>query len=172
MPETLHCTYCGHAFGPHQTGWPRTCSSCGRVSYRNPLPVVVVLLPISDRGGLLVIRRSVASDPGFGQFALPGGFIDINDPTWQHAAARELREETGITLPPDTFREFGVRSAPNGTLLIFALAEPVTSNALPAFRATSETSEMTVITSPTELAFPLHSEMANSWFAGRRDRLH
>jgi ADP-ribose pyrophosphatase YjhB (NUDIX family) len=172
MPETLHCTYCGHAFGPQQTGWPRTCSSCGRVSYRNPLPVVVVLLPVSDRGGLLVIRRSVAVDPGIGQFALPGGYIDINDPSWQHAAARELREETGIVLPPETFKEFGVRSAPNGTLLIFALAAPVSSDALPAFRATNETSEMTVITSPTELAFSLHSEMANTWFAGRRVGLH
>ena len=172
MADTLHCTYCGHAFGPQQTGWPRTCSSCGRVSYRNPLPVVVVLLPISDRVGLLVIRRSVAGDPGFGHFALPGGYIDINDPTWQHAASRELREETGVVLPPEAFKEFGVRSAPNGTLLIFALAAPVSSTALPAFRATNETSEMTVITSPAELAFALHSEMANTWFAGRRDGLH
>lgn len=168
MTGTLHCTYCGRAFAPEQTGWPRTCPSCGRVSYRNPLPVVVVLLPVSDRGGLLVIRRSVAADPGFGHFALPGGYIDINDPTWQHAAARELREETGIVLPPAAFSAFGVRSAPNGTLLIFALSAPVTSDALRAFRATNETSEMAVITSPTELAFSLHSEMANSWFAGRR----
>jgi ADP-ribose pyrophosphatase YjhB (NUDIX family) len=143
------------------------------VSYRNPLPVVVVLLPVSDRGGLLVIRRSVAGDPGFGQFALPGGYIDINDPSWQHAAARELREETGVGLLPDEFNEFGVRSAPNGTLLIFALATPVTSDALPAFRVTNETSEITVITSPTELAFLLHSEMANTWFSGgRRVGLH
>jgi hypothetical protein len=67
---------------------------------------------------------------------------------------------------------FGVQSAPNKTLLIFALATPVSSDALPAFPATNETSEMTVITSPTELAFPLHSEMANAWFAGRRGGLH
>jgi ADP-ribose pyrophosphatase YjhB (NUDIX family) len=172
MAETLHCTYCGHAFGAGQTGWPRMCSACGRISYRNPLPVVVVLLPVSDRGGLLVIRRAVAGDPGFGRFALPGGYVDINDATWQHAASRELREETGIVLPPGAFSAFGVRSAPNGTLLIFALARPVSSDALPAFRSTNETSEMTVITAPTELAFDLHSEMANFWFSGRRVALH
>jgi ADP-ribose pyrophosphatase YjhB (NUDIX family) len=165
MSDALHCTFCGHAFGAEQTGWPRTCSSCGRVTYRNPIPVVVVLLPVSDRGGLLVIRRSVANDPGFGQFALPGGYIDINDPTWQHAAARELREETGVVMSPASFREFGVRSAPNGTLLIFTLAEPVSSEAITAFQASDETSEVSVITSPTELAFPLHSDMANTWFA-------
>jgi ADP-ribose pyrophosphatase YjhB (NUDIX family) len=129
----------------------------------------VVLLPVEDRGGLLVIRRSVAADPGFGEFALPGGFIDINDATWQHAAARELREETGIELPPEAFTEFRVRSAPNGTLLIFALARPVRSDALPAFRATNETSETAVITAaPARLAFPLHSEVADSWFSGDR----
>jgi ADP-ribose pyrophosphatase YjhB (NUDIX family) len=134
--------------------------------------VVVVLLPVADRGGLLVIRRSVAKDPGFGQLALPGGYIDINDESWQHAAARELREETGIELPAEAFTEYRVRSAPNGTLLIFALAAPVSSDRLPRFRASNETSEMAVITGPTDLAFGLHSEVANLWFAGDRDGLH
>jgi ADP-ribose pyrophosphatase YjhB (NUDIX family) len=171
MPDALHCTYCGTRF-VQQRCWPRTCTACGRVTYRNPLPVVVVLLPVSDRGGLLVIRRSVAADPGFGELALPGGYIDINDESWQHAAAREVREETGVELPPGAFTEFRVRSAPNGTLLIFALATPVTSHGLPRFSASAEASEMAAITGPTELAFPLHSEMANLWFAGHRVGLH
>jgi ADP-ribose pyrophosphatase YjhB (NUDIX family) len=161
----LHCTYCGVAFSPDQQGWPRTCAACGQISYRNPLPVVVVLLPVRDRGGLLVIRRAVADDPGFGQLALPGGYIDINDASWQHAAARELREETGIVLPPEAFTEFGVRSAPNGTLLIFTLACAIDSPALPArFMSTGETSEMSVITRPQPLAFDLHTQAACRWF--------
>jgi ADP-ribose pyrophosphatase YjhB (NUDIX family) len=164
LDVTLHCTYCGTAF-VQQDGWPRTCTSCGRVTYKNPLPVVVVLLPIRDRRGLLVIRRSVAGDPGFGEFALPGGYIDINDPTWQHAAARELREETGVQLPPEAFTAYRVRSAPNGTLLIFALATPVTSAELSPFKASLEISEMSVLTTPAKLAFDLHSEAAHSWFA-------
>lgn len=164
--RTLHCTHCGAPFAA-ESGWPRTCGACGRVSYRNPLPVVVVLIPVLDRGGLLVIRRSVAADPGFGQLALPGGFIDINDPTWQHAAARELREETGVELPPDAFTEFRVRSAPNGTLLLFTLGRAVTSGALSAFAGTNETSELAVIAEPQELAFPLHTEAARLWFERR-----
>jgi hypothetical protein len=43
------------------------------VTWRNPLPVVVVLLPVYGPEGLLGIRRSVGADPGYDQFALPGG---------------------------------------------------------------------------------------------------
>jgi ADP-ribose pyrophosphatase YjhB (NUDIX family) len=173
MPEKLHCTYCGAAFA-QQAGWPRTCTACGRITYRNPLPVVVVLLPVSgggggDRDGLLVVRRGVKADPGFGQLALPGGYVDINDPSWQHAAARELREETGIELPPGAFAEYRVRSAPNGTLLVFALAtSPVPPSALSAFRGGGgEVGEIDVITSPRELAFELHTDAARHWFESR-----
>jgi ADP-ribose pyrophosphatase YjhB (NUDIX family) len=168
MSETLHCTFCGAAFAD-QSGWPRTCRSCNRITYRNPLPVVVVVMPVRGRGGrdgLLVVRRGVEADPGYGQFALPGGYIDINDPSWQHAAARELREETGVELPPGAFSEYRVRSAPNGTLLIFALATaPVPASALAAFRGGGgEVGEVDVITAPRELAFDLHTDAARQWF--------
>jgi ADP-ribose pyrophosphatase YjhB (NUDIX family) len=163
----IHCTYCGRAFDDSQTGWPRTCGGCRKITYKNPLPVVVVLLPVQSVGagsGLLVIRRSVKDDPGYGALALPGGFIDINDETWQHAAARELREETGIVLPPDAFKEFSVHSAPNGTLLIFALARGIGADVAAGFKQSNETSEMRVIHEPCELAFDLHTECARTWF--------
>ena len=163
--DAKYCTYCGTAF--QQDGWPRTCGHCGKTSYRNPLPVVVVLLPVTDRGGLLVIRRAIRNDPGHNRLALPGGFIDYNDPTWQEAAAREVREETGLRLKPDGFREFLVRSAPDHTLLLFALAPGITSAELPQFQATNETSEMAVVTAPDDLAFPLHTEAARLYFARR-----
>ena len=168
-PEVrLHCTYCGRAFDQAGTqGWPRTCSGCGKVTYKNPIPVAVVLLPVLDKRGLLVIRRAVKNDPGWGQFALPGGFIDINDATWQEAAAREVREEAGIGLDPNDFKVFDVRSAPDRTLLLFVLAKGVNSADLPAFKATGETSEMAVITAPQELAFPLHTEVVRRYFAAR-----
>ena len=165
----LHCTYCGTRFA-QQVGWPRACASCGRVTYRNPLPVVVVLLPVCNPDGLLVVRRAVAGDPGFGKLALPGGYIDANDETWRHAAARELREETGVCLPPDWFDHYEVRSAPNGTLLLFAVARTIPARTLPPSRTTGETSETTVIHDPEELAFPLHTEVARLWFDRLRQR--
>jgi 8-oxo-dGTP pyrophosphatase MutT (NUDIX family) len=109
-----------------------------------------------------VIRRAVRADPGHGRLALPGGFIDVNDESWQHAAAREVWEETGIRLPPEGFREFAVRSAPDKTLLLFVTAPAVPASDLPTFNATGETSEMVVITGPRDLAFPLHTQVARS----------
>jgi|SRR5689334_5772116 len=46
-----------------------------------------------DTGGVLLIRRK--NPPFQGQFALPGGFVDIGETT-EAAALRELKEETGI----------------------------------------------------------------------------
>lgn len=89
MDRHAHCGPCGARF-PEGLAFPRRCAACGHVTYVNPVPVAVLLLPVDD--GLLVIRRAI--EPRKGQLALPGGFIDLGE-SWQAAAARELREETG-----------------------------------------------------------------------------
>lgn len=154
-----HCTYCGHPFAP-DAPWPRRCEQCARVSYRNPLPVSVVLLPVDE--GILAVRR--AHDPGRGRLALPGGFIELPE-SWQEAGARELYEETGIKLDPATLQPFRVYSAPDGTLLVFGLAPPVAAEALPPFSPTAESSERVVLGEPVELAFSLHTKVLREYFA-------
>jgi 8-oxo-dGTP diphosphatase len=60
------------------------------------------------QGRLLLIRRK--NPPFQGQYALPGGFVDVGETT-EHAAARELLEETG--LHAIALALIGVYSNPN-----------------------------------------------------------
>ena len=50
---------------------------------------------------MLLIERGRA--PGKGLMALPGGFIEQRETAYQ-SALRELHEETGLALPPDTMQ--------------------------------------------------------------------
>jgi ADP-ribose pyrophosphatase YjhB (NUDIX family) len=154
-----HCSFCGSAYLPDQD-WPRTCAGCGNISYLNPLPVAVTVLPVDD--GLLVIRRDV--EPRRGELALPGGFIDMGE-SWQQAAVRELKEETGIVVDAGDIRLFDVLSAPDGTVLIFGLAPRISSAVLPPMTPTAETTEWLVIDRPQEMAFPLHTRIVAKHFA-------
>jgi ADP-ribose pyrophosphatase YjhB (NUDIX family) len=160
MPErNSHCSYCGHTFVADQS-WPRRCASCDEISYRNPLPVAVALLPVDD--GLLVVRRDV--EPRRGELALPGGFIDHGE-AWQAAVVRELYEETGVQADSDDVRLFDVLSAPDGTVLIFGVLPGIKAAAVPDTAPTDETTGWELIHGPAELAFPLHTRVAATYFS-------
>jgi 8-oxo-dGTP diphosphatase len=59
---------------------------------RNP-SLAVDCVVFDPAGRLLLIRRK--NPPFQGQCALPGGYVDYGEST-EHAAARELKEETGL----------------------------------------------------------------------------
>jgi ADP-ribose pyrophosphatase YjhB (NUDIX family) len=158
LRRDAHCSYCGQAFAPG-LGFPRTCAACQAITYRNPAPVVLVLLPVGD--GVLVIRRGIP--PHVGELALPGGYIDASE-SWQEAGARELFEEAGVRVDPSRIREFRVRSAPDGTVLIFGVAARTDAASLPAFQVTSETTERLVLAAPAPLAFSIHTEVVRAFF--------
>jgi 8-oxo-dGTP diphosphatase len=67
------------------------------VTYDYPRPAVsadsVVLSFDEDRLGVLLIRRG--HEPFEGRWALPGGFVEM-DETLEESARRELEEETGL----------------------------------------------------------------------------
>jgi 8-oxo-dGTP pyrophosphatase MutT (NUDIX family) len=159
MQKNSHCSYCGARFAD-DAPWPRRCAACGTMSYLNPLPVAVLLQPVDN--GVLVIRRAI---PPVGRLALPGGFIDVGE-GWQAAAARELREETGIEIDPAGIREARVLSAPDGTLLVFGIAPPLAGSALPPFTPSDEVSERLVLSGPDDMAFPLHAQVVREFFSG------
>jgi 8-oxo-dGTP diphosphatase len=59
---------------------------------RNP-SLAVDCVVFDPAGRLLLIRRK--NPPFQGQYALPGGYVDYGEST-EHAAARELAEETSL----------------------------------------------------------------------------
>lgn len=94
------CSRCGSAlvFGLVE-GEDRerlACGACGHVAYVNPRMVVTVL-PITDAGEIVLIRRGI--EPGKGWWAQPGGFLEI-DETVNQAAIRETWEETRLLVEP------------------------------------------------------------------------
>lgn len=70
----------------------------GKYTYDWPRPMVTVDAAVFDISAktpkLLLIKRG--SEPFKGQWAIPGGFIEMNEDL-ADAAARELAEETGLT---------------------------------------------------------------------------
>ena len=168
-----HCSYCGSKYLLNST-WPKTCNKCENISYRNPLPVTVVLLPIvndlenyTEPVKMLVIRRGI--EPGLGKLALAGGYVNWeNEPEiWQKAAARELFEETNILIDPNEFQEYRVVSVPSGSLLIFAETLSFHTVAeLPKFIPNEEVQERLLLSKkdlealPSDaFAFPTHSDI-------------
>jgi ADP-ribose pyrophosphatase YjhB (NUDIX family) len=72
------------------------CPGCGHIAYMNPR-MVVTTLPVDGAGNLVLIRRGIP--PGYGSWAQPGGFLEV-DETVGEAAVRETLEETGFVVQP------------------------------------------------------------------------
>ncbi|GAA1396261.1 NUDIX domain-containing protein [Kitasatospora putterlickiae] len=168
-----HCHFCGAPYPAGTAAWPRTCPRCTEISYRNPLPVVVTLLPITAAAGtdpgLVVIRRTI--EPGYGELALPGGYIDYGE-SWQQACVRELREETGILADASDITLVATDSDTHGGFLcLFGLLPARPLAELPPSVPTEETDGWQLGTPETPLAFPFHTRVSRSWFNGEFTRL-
>ncbi|GAA1792636.1 NUDIX domain-containing protein [Luedemannella flava] len=162
-----HCSYCGHPYVV-DSPWPRVCAGCGETTWSNPLPVAVVLQPVSypdGTTGVVAVRRDI--EPFRGELALPGGFIETGE-SWQEAAVRELLEETGLEASAADVTLFAVHSSFNGrSLLVFGLLPTRPADGLPESAPTEEATEWVVLTAARELAFPTHTEAMADFFNGR-----
>ncbi len=159
-----HCSYCGAAYPP-DTQWPRLCAECGETVWRNPLPVSVLLMPVTfgdgGRDGIVVVRRSI--EPNLGELCLPGGFLEFGE-TWPEGAAREMREEAGLVVDPSEVELFDVAST-GRHVLVFGIVAPRAAADLPPATATDEASEWVVVREAVELAFPAHTAALARYFA-------
>lgn len=95
-----HCSRCGAELRdgpvPGEERDRLACPRCGHIAYVNPR-LVVTMLPVTDAGEVLLIRRGI--EPGRGSWAQPGGFLEV-DESVSEAAVRETHEETGLVVEP------------------------------------------------------------------------
>jgi ADP-ribose pyrophosphatase YjhB (NUDIX family) len=89
-----YCPWCGEPLSTKaEDGKDRLyCESEKRFVYENPVPASTAVL-FDDEGQILLVLRN--REPGAGEWALPGGFVE-NGESPEDAAKRELEEETGL----------------------------------------------------------------------------
>ncbi|MEX1670977.1 NUDIX domain-containing protein, partial [Zhongshania guokunii] len=97
------CYECGHGlelrFLSEDERFREQCPSCGYIHYLNPKIQVTVVA----QNGCKILWMQRATEPGIGRWALPGGFMELGE-SLREASARELREETGLDVDPQSLR--------------------------------------------------------------------
>lgn len=68
------------------------CTQCGWIFYKNPIPAAACVI-LNDKNEVVIIQRLV--EPNIGEWALPSGYIEINQSP-EEAAVQEMLEETGL----------------------------------------------------------------------------
>jgi len=143
--------------------------------YEHPRPAVTVDLvaftTIEGTIHVLLIRRK--HEPFAGSWALPGGFLEIDEPV-ESAARRELLEETGLELagplePIGCFTRPGRDPRGRTITLAFATALPPGPHPV-AGRDDAAEAAWIPLDQPLELAFD-HAEILDSARAWLRRRV-
>jgi len=75
----------------------RYCEACDRPVFQNPAPTAAAA--VVDGDAVLLVERAVP--PGVGEWTIPGGHLEADEQP-AVAAARELQEETGVRVDPET----------------------------------------------------------------------
>ena len=94
LHQFAYCPVCGQPTFVERNEKAKMCTHCGFVYYFNPSAAVACFIR-NAAGELLLVRR--AKEPGKGTLDLPGGFVDMYE-SGEEAAAREVREETGLEI--------------------------------------------------------------------------
>ena len=162
LPGDKFCPGCGFPLARTESaGKVRpACSKCRRIIYYDPKVAAVVVVGRDDR--VLMVRR--ANQPGYGLWSVPGGYVDRGEVV-EAAAAREVREETGLEVAIGGL--LGLFSQAGNPVIVAAFAGVETGGLL---RAGPET--LAVDFFPQDalppLAFPRDAQMLKLWAEDQR----
>jgi 8-oxo-dGTP pyrophosphatase MutT (NUDIX family) len=117
--------------------------------------------------GILLVRRNI--EPGFGELALPGGYVDMGE-NWQQASRRELFEETGVLTDADGYELYDVISTERSILLFtWNPRIEIDIRRIDMSLTNEETSELVFTREPVKLAFPAHTKVMHDFYTDQLD---
>ena len=155
--EDKFCPSCAAALETKEVfGHDRpVCPECGRVIFYDPKVAVVCIVPRD--GKVLMIRR--ATELGYGQWGLPGGYVDRGEVV-ETAAAREVQEETGLEVEAGDL--IGLFSETGNPVVVAVYTAREAGGALAAGPEALEVGFFDVDRLP-DLAFPRDREVLARW---------
>ncbi len=143
------------------------CPRCGHeiTRYRNPVPTVDIIIELQGQGLVLIERQKFPHG-----WALPGGFVDYGE-TLEEAAAREAKEETGLTVK--LLGQFHAYSDPDRDPRQHTITTVFVACATGTPKAASDAKALEVFT-PDKLPSPLafdHSRILQDYLQVRQEWL-
>ena len=143
------------------------CTDCGYIAYVNPR-LVVSTIPVTDAGEVVLLRRGL--EPGRGNWAQPGGFLEI-DETVHEGAVRETLEEIGLVVEPGEI--IGLYSRPEAAVVVLVFEARIASGEA---RTSPEALEVRAFLPEAipwqEIAFRTTTWALRDWLRRRHPELH
>jgi ADP-ribose pyrophosphatase YjhB (NUDIX family) len=158
-----YCVNCGTPLRPalREGRDVEACPSCDFVLWRDPKVVTIVVVQAGEQ--VLLGRRAI--EPGYGQWCLPGGFVN-DDEHPQAAARRECEEELGVDVEiTQLLGVHHIRKLGAPSMVGIAYLAVLPHGAVP--RAGEEMLEVAAFPPDAlpPLAFSSHREVMNEWVA-------
>ena len=160
--DNTYCHRCGERLGEREVaGRLRpSCESCGETVFLDPKVAVAVVA--TDDGKILMVKRAI--DPMMGRWSLPAGYVDRGEVV-EEAAAREVREETGVEVRLDSL--LGVYSSPGAPVILIVYAATITAGVASPGDEALDVGLFGVEELP-EMPFPHDDEIMRDWRRLRR----
>ncbi len=157
MERERYCAGCGAPLEMRYTQGARrpVCPACGRVVYYDPKLAATAV--VVEGGKALMVRR--LTQPGYGLWSLPGGYVDRGEVV-ERAAAREVLEETGLRV--DITGLIGLFSEEGHPVVVAAFDSRKVDGEAVAGPEVSELGYFALDSLP-QLAFPRDMEILKAW---------
>ena len=131
------------------------CTQCDWIMFYDPKVSAICIVERGDK--LLLIKRG--NQPGYGLWSLPGGYVDRGEVV-EAAAAREVWEETGLTVEIDQL--IGLFSVTGNPVMVAAFAAKETGGHLTTGPETLDLGFFSLEELPP-LAFPRDETIWTNW---------